>query len=243
MAACVREEKQESEKKTSGFRRGRQGGRGEDGSIVLEASMIFPWVLLITLMLIILSVWILVRCLGYFSAAEAAEKAAFAWPHSSAELRAGAYPAGEYDGLYWRLKDDVLLSGLFGRAASDNAAQVPIGEQGEVDDGGTSLAKTKLRKSAASLSGTGASGTAMYRNRLWKREVTVETADAGLQNVLSAWGWSGDGKSEAVSLVSEPPEMIRSFDLVRYYRAKMRAKGSGAGAYREQAAGVLEGLK
>ena len=54
------------------------------------------------------------RALHYYTSSIASERAAFAWPHSSANVRTGGYPPGAYDGLYWRLKDDALLVGLFG---------------------------------------------------------------------------------------------------------------------------------
>jgi hypothetical protein len=202
--------------------------------------MVVPWVMFITLSIIVLSVWMLVRSLTYFTAADAAEKAAFAWPHSAAELRTGAYPYGSYDGLYWRLKDDALLSGLFGVDAADAETTVPIGGLASDSRGKTSLSEKKLLKTAdAYPSGTGA---VTYRNRLWKRAISVSAAVPSLPSFFAAWAGPGAGQTGASSLVSEPAEWLRSFDLVRYYRAKMRARGAEQGEYRGQAARVLEGL-
>lgn len=221
------------------FRGGAGWWRSDRGSMTLEASMVFPWVLLTTFLLLLFSVWIMNRATVYYTVAAAGERAAFAWSHSSADIRSGAYPEGQYDSLYWRLKDDALLAGLFGWSEG-GVTRVPIGA-GE-HEGEDALAETKLRKTAEATPIR--EGAVSYRNVLWKRELKVETADAAIPDPLLAWGGLGASRPISVSaLVTEPAEWIRSFDLVRYYREKMQKKGDEAGDYRSKAGAVLVGRR
>ncbi len=209
--------------------------RGEEGSITLEASLVVPAAFLLTVALILFAIWMLNRALAYYTAAAESGRAAFAWSHSAADVRTGAYPDGAYDGLYWRLKDDAALAGLFGWAGAESGVRVPAGGSGE--SGGQSLAEVKLGKTASRLAAW-PEGAVSYRNQLWKREITVEGGGSILPISLPGLGGSGTGIA-AAALVTEPAESIRSFDLIRYYRDRFRKQGSGQADYRRQAAAVL----
>jgi hypothetical protein len=210
-------------------RKVRRWGRCEEGSLTLEASMVFPWVLLATLLLIVFSVVITDRVLLYYSASVAAERGAFVWSHSSSDVRSGAYPDGRYDGLYWRLRDDALLAGLFGWTTDgEEGVRISIRDGPAESDGGVggSLAEIKLRRTADTLPGD-VGGSMAYRNRLWKREIMIDA--------------SADQRAVSLkAVVIEPPEWIRTFDLARYYQAKMKKSKEGAAVYRNKAAAVLE---
>ena len=212
--------------------------------MTLEASLVQPGVLIVTFALILLAVTMADRVAHYYSVSVAGERAAFAWPHSSADIRTGGYPSGSYVGLYWRLKDDAMLAGLFGWSANpDNGAAVRIGagagEGGE--DSGDSLARQKLRKSASAMP-DGADGTIAYRNRVWLREVEVDADGAAAPDPLRRlWPTLSPAASASVSsVVIEPAEWMRTFELVRYYKARIEQKGQGSEDYRRQAASVLE---
>ncbi|MBW5447081.1 pilus assembly protein [Cohnella sp. CFH 77786] len=214
--------------------------RGENGSITLEASMVFPWVLLLTFLLILFSLVMMEQAALYYSASAGSERAAFAWSHSSADVRTGAYPAGGYDGLYWRLKDDALLAGLFGWETAGGESGVRIGGHAQGGGDGGSLAEKKLRQAADSLPAALA-GRMDYRNRLLLREVSVEAEGGRIPAPLLRFRGTTRGRtSVSVSaVVTEPAEWVRTFETVRYYQAKWKTKGEGAAAERDKAADVL----
>ncbi|TJY40923.1 pilus assembly protein [Cohnella pontilimi] len=213
--------------------------REEGGSVTLEASMIFPWVLLLTFLLILFAVVLNRYVLNFYSASVTVERAAFSWSNSAKELRTGAYPNGQYDGLYWRLKDDALLAGLFGWNHEQESVRVPVEPGMPGDEGYTP--EQKLRKSGHLVTGQ-IQGTLSYRNEWWKRIIAMETAGTPVPQPLRAFrGKAGQSSEVAVSaVVVEPAELIRSFDLVRYYKAQISGKGQGADSFRSKAAAVLE---
>ncbi len=215
--------------------------------MTLEASFVLPGILVVTFALILLAVTMADRVAHYYSVSVAGERAAFAWPHSSADIRTGGYLPGRYDGLYWRLKDDALLAGLFGwsEANPDDDTVVRIGAVGGAGDGeegsGDSLARQKLRKSASAMPDT-ADGTISYRNRVWLRVVEVDADGAAAPDPLRRlWPMLSLAASASVTaVVIEPAEWIRTFELVRYYKARIEKKGQGSEDYRRQASSVLE---
>lgn len=215
--------------------------------MTLEASLVMPGILIVAFALILLAVTMADRVAHYYAASVAGERAAFAWPHSSADIRTGGYPNGGYDGLYWRLKDDALLAGLFGWTDEnpDDGAAVRIGAGAGAGEGngggGDSLAGRKLRKSASAMP-DGADGTIAYRNRVWLRAVEVDADGAAAPDPLRRlWPTLAPAASASVSgVVIEPAEWMRTFELVRYYKAKIGKQGQSSEDYRRQAASVLE---
>jgi hypothetical protein len=213
--------------------------RKEDGSVTLEASMVFPWVLIITFLLILFSIVLTQHVLLYYSATVTGERAAFGWSNSAKELRTGTYPGGRYDGLYWRLKDDSLLAGLFGWTSHQDGVKVPI-SFGSSGNGGSS-AEAKLRKAAGTLP-EGIGGDMGYRNRVWEREISIQATGGRIPDPLRRvrGGDKSAGSADITAVVVEPVEMIRTFDLIRYFKNKINTKGDGAAAYRDQAADILK---
>lgn len=212
--------------------------RREDGALTVEASLVFPWMLIMTFLLILSSLVIADRTLLYYASSAAGERAAFSWAHSKGDFRTGAYPAGEYDGLYWRLTDDAMLSGLFGWTLDSGDVRVPLGgarkQEGNLTEG-------KLGK-AANLLSDEAEGYIAYKNRVWKREIAVAASGGEMPAPLRRlWGAAGSQADAAsvTAVVTEPAEWIRTFELIRYYRAKMKTKGQGAEEYWKRTAAVL----
>jgi hypothetical protein len=213
--------------------------RNDEGSVTLEASMVFPWVLIITFLLILFSIVLTQHVLQYYSATVTGERSAFDWSNSAKEVRTGAYPSGRYDGLYWRIQDDSLLAGLFGWTINQDGVKVPISLE-SAGNGGSS-AEDKLRKAAGTLP-EGIGGEIGYRNQLWKREISVVATGGQIPVPLRRirGGEGRAGSANVMAVVVEPAEMIRTFDLIRYYRAKINQKGDGAASYRAKAADILK---
>jgi hypothetical protein len=199
---------------------------------------------MLTFLLLFFSLFISQGALLYYSSSIMAERAAYGWANSAKDAQTGAYPQGKYDGLYWRLADDGLVQGLFGLVAGDNAARVEI-HAGMTGGEGGDEAIEKLRRAGYETASSHNVGTGemRYRNIGIKREIEVDLTSVWLARPLIRLRGGGAAKTEVTALVVEPPEFLRSFDLLRYYASKMKNSPQGASAYREQAGGVLRKRK
>jgi len=217
---------------------------GEGGSIALEASMLLPWVLMVTFLVLFFALYISQGTLLYYSSSIMAERAAFVWSNSAKDIRTGEYPQGSYDGLYWRLTDDRLVQGLFGLVAGDEGVRVEVGPGMEAGRTGSSPAD-KLRRAAAE---TGAvhrvgTGTIGYRNIGIKREVEAEMESVWIAEPLQWLRGGGPAEAGISALIVEPAEFVRTFDLIRYYEAKIRQAPEGRQRYQAQAGEALSNRK
>lgn len=210
------------------------------GSFAVEASMVFPLVCMLTFILLFYALFTAQLALVYFGASLVGERTAYNWAHSAAEWRTGAYPAGQHDGLYWRLTEDAVLQALFalGGSPADAEAAIPSGGSGEgAGDGG--LASRKLQQAAAKAP-PALSGTVAWRNRLLLRQVETDVTSLGAASPLERFlGRAPSMRASVRALVVEPAEFVRSFELARYYTAKWQLRESEAEAYRRRAADVL----
>ncbi|BBI32070.1 hypothetical protein [Cohnella abietis] len=210
------------------------------GSITLEASMVFPWVFMMTFLLLLFSLFISQGAFLYYSSSIMAERTAFSWSNSAKETSTGAYPSGQYDGLYWRFTDDSLVQGLFGLVSDNKDSSVVIGPG--ITEGRGSKAEDKLRKVAFEMvtSRKVGKGQISYFNVGVKRNINVDLTSGWLVKPLG-WLRGQDTASASVSaLVVEPTEFLRSFDLVRYYAAKMKVAKEGPTEYRNKIGDVLK---
>lgn len=210
--------------------------RDRSGAMTLEASMVLPWIMMLTFVAMLFALFVSQSSVLYYNASVAAERSAFGWSNSAKETRTGAYPDGRYDGLYWRLKDDALLQGFLGLAAGDGAVEVPLGSGGAGAQGAS--ASAKLARIGETVSGS-VTGEASYRNIGIKRTVTVRAESSWLPGALADFGVREHAAADVSALVVEPTEFIRTFDLVRYYAEKMRQSPQGETAYRNKAAEVI----
>lgn len=213
--------------------------RDDSGSFTLEATMVLPLAMMLTCLTLIFALFVSQSSVLYYGSSITAERAAFGWSNSAKDAKTGAYPEGQYDGLYWRLSNDALLQGWFGLATGDGDVRVPLEPEGESANGAS--AKDKLAKWGAAMPAA-ASGSIAYRNIGVKSDVTVEASAAWLPGALVRFRGQERASAKASALVVEPTELIRTFDLIRYYSAKMKS-GSNGGSLREKAAGVLLGRK
>jgi hypothetical protein len=230
-------------KDINGIRAAHKGLWGNtSGSISLEASMIFPWVLMITFLLLLFSLFISQGATLYYSASITAERAAFVWSNSAKDQRTGAYPQGQYDGLYWRLFDDGLVEGLFGLVSDHPVTSIEISPGMEGSLGSSSADKLRRTSRQTAASHRLGTGVIRYRNMGIKSEIEVDMNGLWLAEPLSLLRGEGAATAKTSALVVEPTEFLRSFDLVRIYASKMRTAPEGAAGWREKAGGVLRKL-
>lgn len=206
------------------------------GSFTLEASLVYPVIFYALIILLFFCMYLYQTAVLGQAAGVAAERAAYSWDNSYRNSRTGAYEAGKYDSLYWRLTDDGLLQGLFGWGASSNDnvnLQLPVNTQA---DGALPL--KKLARTGGELP-SGLSGEMTYDNSLLSRKVSVllhcMIPLVPLEKVL------GDveqyGRSD--SYIVEPVEWIRTVELARYYGAKFQGR-AGAKTDKQEAGKALQ---
>lgn len=213
--------------------------RDDSGSFTLEATMVLPLAMILTCLTLLFALFVSQGSVLYYGASVTAERAAFAWSNSAKDARTGAYPEGRYDGLYWRLTNDALLQGWLGLATGDGDVSVPLESAGVAANGASP--KDKLAKWGASMPAS-ATGSIAYRNVGVTSDVTVEASAAWLPEALVRFRGQERASAKTSAVVVEPTELIRTFDLIRYYSAKMKA-GSDGGSLRGKAADVLLGRK
>lgn len=215
----------------------------DEGSFTVEASLLLPIIMGITMLLLFFSLYTYQKSMLLQIASAATERAAYNWENSN-RATDGAFQAGNYDPLYWRISEDGLLSSLFGVGAEDGSSAITL--PGDANGGG-SLPVVKLNRAAQMVPG-GLQGEMRYAYGLTGRKISMELetmlrlpvldhvlADGAAPNVMSR------------SFVTEPVEFIRTVDLMRYYGARFKqgstSSKEGAGMKRKDAAYMLEKLR
>lgn len=187
------------------------------GTVTIEATLVFPIILLTTLGLIFGSLYVYQKCIVYLVANELAEHAAYTWDNSEKDFITGAYDLNQHDGLYWRSFNDSV-SDLFQFLVSNSPSQVSLEtNSSQSQDTITNLPVKKLLRAKDYLP-VGLSGTLSYTNHGFERMISVHL-ESKLQLPAVLTPLLGDGlyTAEAASAVNEPVEFIRSIELVRYY--------------------------
>ncbi|MFC3341454.1 TadE/TadG family type IV pilus assembly protein [Paenibacillus abyssi] len=213
--------------------------RDEKGSFSLEASMVFPIVFILTLTMLLMSMYVYQKVILYYIASTTAERTAFGWDNSHRSAASGLAPAGKHDGLYWRLHDDQMLEALFGLAVDAKAPSITLRDA--AGNGETSLPESKMRSASAWIPSP-YDGKVMYEREIWQRTISVKLRHAISLDPLEALNGRSEPRAAANSAVVDPVEFIRSVDLVRYYTDKFNNRSDGAAAAAE-AATILKGRK
>ncbi|WP_338708043.1 TadE/TadG family type IV pilus assembly protein [Paenibacillus amylolyticus] len=207
----------------------------EEGSFTVEASLIFPVVLFILVLLLFFTMYMYQKTFLNQHAYAASERAAYSWDNSHKKAMTGEYVVGEHDNLYWRLTDDRMLGALFGWAGADNqvSVSIPGGEGGNLS--GQKLAQAVQHMPSAMK------GTIEYQNSLIQRKVTTKLEQVISLPLPSFLFDSGNRVlTQGSSAVVEPVEFIRTVDLIRYYAAKFKGKGGAATSTAAEAGQVVQ---
>ncbi|GMK39351.1 hypothetical protein PCCS19_24050 [Paenibacillus sp. CCS19] len=219
--------------------------RNESGSFTLEATLVFPILLMIVVIVILFVCYIYEKAVLYGAASVTSEQTAFLWDNSYRNIRTGLAGEGEYDGLYWRVKDDELVKSLFGIGEAGEAdAMTPIGGDtsssgsGSAANGTRSLVETKLSRTTQHLEGV-LFGENRYTRKLTSRFVETALRTPLDSNVLRRFDEHYEQASKASSIIVDPAEFIRTVDLVRYYASKLGSNGNGSTNKKKEASAVL----
>lgn len=198
--------------------------RDEEGSFTVEASMLLPILMFITMLLLFFCLYTYQKSMLLQIASAVTERAAYNWNNSHKETE-GTFAAGEYDSLYWRIGEDGLLASLFGLAAKDGGSGITL-PAASAGDG--NLPETKLMQSAGMIPAN-LSGQVSYTYSLASRKVSAELKQMLQLPVLDGiLADQANPEVKAQSVVAEPVEFIRTIDLMRYYGSKFKG-GTGNG--------------
>ncbi|PWW02492.1 TadE-like protein [Paenibacillus cellulosilyticus] len=217
----------------------------DSGSFTLEATLVFPILLLVIVIVILFVCYIYEKAVLYGAASVTSEQTAFLWDNSYRNANTGLAGEGDYDGLYWRIKDDELVQSLFGLSEGDEAdAMIPIGDSASsaptssTSDAG-SLTELKLKRTTQHLEGV-MIGENRYKRKLTSRFVETALRTPMESNVLSSRIDHYEQASMASSIIVDPAEFIRTVDLVRYYTSKLgSSENTGTDTNKKQEAGKV----
>ncbi|MCR8641362.1 hypothetical protein NV379_01715 [Paenibacillus sp. N1-5-1-14] len=180
--------------------------RCEKGSYTLETTLLFPFILIATLVIIFMVLYVYQNVFMYSTASMSAERASFAWGNSHKIVKTGELQVYKNDGLYWRIGD--FFSGGFGLFGS-SAGEVAIPSSGAKSSG---IVTKKLSRTAADVP-TGMAGNVKYVNHGLTSYVEVQL------NKPFRFPFDGTKQAGAMasSYVTDPTEFIRIIDLTRSY--------------------------
>jgi len=217
----------------------------EQGSFTLESTIVFPMLMGLILLFILFGMYMYQKAVLYYAASATAERTAFGWDNSFREARSGMLIAPEYDGLYWRIGEDKLLSSLFGIEGEKTAAAVALPLASTDEAGKDDLSGRKMEQSVQWLGQAGLKyeGQISYSGGVLKREIEVKLkAPLSVRFALNSW-LRREPKTVSAAAVVDPVEFIRSVDLVRYYSMKFANRTGGAKQSRSQAGQALAPYK
>lgn len=200
------------------FKKLQKKGKNEKGSFTIEASLVFPIILLLTVAFILISVFIYERVFLYYIAVTTAERTTYSWNNSNKNPVTGEFPLGSYDDLYWRLTDDQLFGLFMQSEQSGSTLKVSIEgnrniESTEDINNGNSLAESKLQNSLVHIP-SGINGSSTYRNFVVDKKVSVY-----LENPINISPPLGDLIGNKISVnasstITDPVEFIRTTNLI-----------------------------
>ncbi|WP_078553037.1 hypothetical protein [Bacillus alkalicellulosilyticus] len=180
------------------------------GSFTLEASLVFPIIFIITIALILFSVYIYDKVVLYHRAHIIAERIAFTWDNSKKDFEDGYFDPELYttmpggDGLYWRSN---AIGGAFVERATNGA--IGNGLVNQKVGSGKSKGEQLVPGGTVTVQGPSSMGL--------NRKVTVTISrELNLPSFVQLIADSNVTVTASAS-VKDPVELIRTTDFIFYY--------------------------
>ncbi|ASK62847.1 hypothetical protein CFK37_12160 [Virgibacillus phasianinus] len=195
--------------------------KDDRGSFTIEASFVFPSLLLFTLLGVFFCIIIFQIGTANYVAQKAAAQTAYVWDNSNKDLETGEFAKKYYagldtggDGLYWRITDNGIL-GIFGISGG----LFP----------GKSLSGEKIENAEAAYNGS-ISVELTYNNKLVYSEVEAEASSSlYIPAFVTKLLGSNVVKAKSTHVVTETPELIRTFNFAKYMWTRFGAGGPASG--------------
>ncbi|MDR9856125.1 pilus assembly protein [Paenibacillus sp. VCA1] len=212
--------------------------KSSEGSFTVEASLVLPIVLFVTMILVFFCLYVYQQSFLHQTASAVAERAAYSWDNSHKQAATGRVAKGEHDSLYWRLSDDGMLGTLFGWSGLTEKTDIVKLPGKTGGSGALPIVKTNRSGSMVPPEMT---GEISYKNTVLQRAVRVDLARMLTLPPLDVLLEEGsDAKTYAKSAVAEPVEFIRTVDLMRYYASKFKGGGDSGKMDQGSAGSVLD---
>lgn len=184
----------------------RRGLLDEEGSFTIEATIVVPVLILITLSVIALSLYVYQLVHLHQIAYETTERAAFGWNETTPEA-----------GLYGRVGESAIA--WFGAAAGKGDPYVELPSSAQNNSQGVT---GKLSRAAHGLPAA-IGGKLALADRVWIRELRLQISRSfPLRALSSIVTLPATERAEASSTVTDPVELARLTDLTRSYTSLIR---------------------
>ncbi|WP_438445797.1 hypothetical protein [Gorillibacterium sp. sgz5001074] len=210
--------------------------KDERGRILIEAAILMPLVMIVTLLLVGAGYMAFSRAELIQRTMEWTERAAFVWKDSHKDPVTGAFSYEEMDDIYSSMFSEA--AGLFSSAFRGfRQAELRLPD-GTVTGAGSSSAKL-LRSSSGEVR---FSGMAVHINRLVEGEVRAEwkryASDPGPRSILFP---AAKRTAAASSYISDPVDMLRTMELIGTYSAKLKSRFATPESMTEKLKGIIPG--
>ncbi|MEO3944581.1 hypothetical protein [Gorillibacterium sp. CAU 1737] len=188
----------------------------QEGSFTLEATMVFPLVLLISFLVLFISLFLWRTAQLELRAETAAERAAYNWDNSYRDPVSGAFAVSNRDGLYWRTSLTELSSLFRISGRSSSTLNVPASGTESL-----SLSQSKLINQI-DIVPPDSQGTFLYKNSLLERSVQVDLdRKSGIPRLFARLIPEQSAAGIAESYITEPAEFLRNLDLLTDYAGRL----------------------
>lgn len=196
--------------------------KSESGSLLLEASMIMPLMLLLTVVLLAIGFIAYQRSEAVHHTFQWTERAAYVWKDSHKDPQTGAFSYNEMDDVYSAMLSEGLgwLGAAF-RGFKQAEIRLP-----DLALSGQSLSGAKLLRSSHDIVPDFA-GTGSYYNLLLEGEVRAQWSLGAGDGSPSSIFQAGNADFQASSYYADPVELLRNVDLITTYAAKLKERFAG----------------
>ncbi|MCJ7840229.1 pilus assembly protein [Lederbergia sp. NSJ-179] len=178
--------------------------KNDKGVFTIEASMIFPMLLIITLSLIFFSLVIYYKSVLQFDANRIADQVSYVWNNSSKDVKTGefdTYTNDLDDGLYWRLTSNNILE-QFGLPNIGDSSLVAKKEHAEL-----------IEEIPGPIT-----GSVEFQNGLAGSRINVTLQQPlYLPSAVKTMFGIDLMRAQASRPITEPVEFIRNVDFILYF--------------------------
>lgn len=192
----------------------------QDGSFTIEASLLFPMILIMTLTLVFFCLIVFEKVVLHQRAQIIANRSAYVWNNSSKDISTGTFTKytsdpGSTDGLYWRLSGNQIFS-KFHLNFGGGTGEIEIGNKNN-----TSLIDKKLSRIPKGWMPAGSTGNISFHNNWTGGKIIVNLNEPlRIPDSISKLLRIRHISTRASASISDPVEFVRDTDFL-YHNASV----------------------